>query len=129
MLEIIVCREHRQIVPNAKLGEESINRSDLYSRAPTAISQIRGLNVIVAIRDEQAYGGKPVQNFDPGFRTREALQDLLEDKACGNHCLACFDGPFQPLDFRHPGWRNAPKRERPDTGINEEAQSRRRSVL
>ena len=116
-------------MPDAKLREESINSSDLYSSAPTAISQIRSFNVIVAIGDEKRYCGKPVQNFRAGFRTRKTLQDLLQDEPGRNDRLARFDRPCQRLHFRHRRRRIAPKRERPNTGINEKAQSRRRSAL
>ncbi len=116
-------------MPDAKLRQESINSSDLYSSAPTAISQIRGLNVIVAIGGEKRYRGKPIQNFRAGFRTRKTLQDLLQDEARRNDSLARFERPCQRLHFRHRRRRIAPKRERPNTGINEKAQSRRRSAL
>ncbi len=36
---------------NAKLRQEGIDRSNLYSGTPTAISQLRSLDVIVAIWD------------------------------------------------------------------------------
>jgi len=47
-------------VSHAKLRQESIDRSDLCPGAPTAISQISGLNVIIAIRDEEWDCGKPI---------------------------------------------------------------------
>src|SRR5206468_7262229 len=82
VFEIVVGREHDEVVSHAKLRQESINRSDLYPGSPTAISQIGGLNVIIAIRNEERYCRKPIQNLRPGLRTRKALQDLLEHEAC-----------------------------------------------
>jgi hypothetical protein len=37
---------------DAKLGEERIDRFNLYSSATAAISQIRGADVIVTVRDQ-----------------------------------------------------------------------------
>ena len=37
---------------DAKLGQKGIDRSDLYPGTPTAISQLRGPNVIVAVRNQ-----------------------------------------------------------------------------
>jgi hypothetical protein len=114
---------------HAKLRQESINRSDLCPGSPTAISQISGVNVIVAIGDEERYCGKPIQYLRPGFRTRKALKDLLEHEACCNDRLARFNCSDQRLHFRHPRRRIAPQRKRPNTRANEKGQSRRRSAL
>jgi hypothetical protein len=67
--------------------------------------------MIVAIRHDEWYGGKSLQNLCGGFRAREALQKLLENEArCQKH-LACLDGPDKRLDFLGSSRRAAPKRE------------------
>ena len=95
---------------HAKLCQESINRSDLYPGSPTAISQLSGLNVIIAIGDKKRYCRKPIQNLRPGLRTRKALQDLLQHEARCNDRLARFNGSDQRLHFRHRRRRIAPER-------------------
>jgi hypothetical protein len=49
VFEIVIGREQHQVVSHTKLRQESINRSDLSPGSPTAISQIGGVNVIIAI--------------------------------------------------------------------------------
>src|SRR5262249_24118311 len=109
--------------------EESVNRSNLYPGAPTAIPQIGGLDMIIAIRDEKRYCRKAIHNLRTGLRTRKTLQDLLQDQASCNDRLARFNRPSRRLHFGHRRRRIAPERQRPDTGVNEEGQSRRRSAL
>jgi len=52
-LEITVCAEQDEIVPNAKLSEQRVDRPQLNSIAATPISQRRRLDMIVAIRKQQ----------------------------------------------------------------------------
>jgi len=52
VVEILVARQHRQIVVHAKLGQEPVDRSDLYPGTTTPISQHRCCNVILAIRHQ-----------------------------------------------------------------------------
>jgi hypothetical protein len=129
MFEIVVGREHDEVVSHAKLRQESTDRSDLCPGSPTSISQISGLDVIIAIGDKKRHCRKPIQNLRPSFRTRKALQDLLEHEARCNNRLARFNGSDQRPHFRHRGRRIAPERKRPNTCVNEKAQSRRRSAL
>ena len=49
VFEIVIGRKQHQVVPYTKLRQQSINRSDLCPGSPTAISQISGVNVIIAI--------------------------------------------------------------------------------
>jgi hypothetical protein len=47
-------------MPQAELRQNSIDCSNLYPGAPTAISQLGSLNVVVAIGNEERYCGKPI---------------------------------------------------------------------
>jgi hypothetical protein len=127
--KIVVGREHGQVMTKAKLRQQRIDGSNLQARAPTAVSELRGPNVIVAIRHDERHGGKPIQNLCAGFRTREALQQLLQDKAGRQDRLAGIKGAKQRLHLGRWSGRIAPERQRPDAGIDEEAQSRARSAL
>lgn len=64
---------------DAKRSQESIDRSDLYPGTPAAISQLPGSDVIVAIGNQQGYGGEPIQDLFTGSRPPKALQKLLQD--------------------------------------------------
>src|SRR4029079_2873412 len=116
-------------MPHTQLRQESVNRSDLCPGAPTAISQIGCLNVVLAIRHKERHGLKPVQNLRASFRAGKALQDLLEDETRRDNCLTRFYRSYERLHFLQRRTRIAPERERPDTGVNEQAHSRRRSDL
>ena len=49
LLEVTVRREHRQVVANAELSQQSIDRSDLCAGTTAKVLQLRGLTVIIAI--------------------------------------------------------------------------------
>lgn len=53
--EIVVSRQHCQLVVNAKLCQDGIDRSNLRSVATAPVSQLGCLDVIVAIRDQQRH--------------------------------------------------------------------------
>ena len=61
--EVPVAAEHRQFMTDAKRGQESIDRSDLYPGTPAAIAQLRRPDVIVAIGYQQRYGGESIQDL------------------------------------------------------------------
>jgi hypothetical protein len=67
LFEISIGREHRQLMADAELGQKSVDRSDLCPAAPTVISQFRSFYVILAIGNQERYGGKPVQDFPAGL--------------------------------------------------------------
>ena len=50
MFEIFVGCKQRKIVVDAKLGQQGVDRSDLYPGAPAAISQLCGCDVIISVR-------------------------------------------------------------------------------
>jgi hypothetical protein len=75
--EVVIGREHCQVIGDAKLRQQSIDRSNLYPGASTAISQLGGLNVIVAIRHQQRHYREPIENLCAVPWTRKALQQLL----------------------------------------------------
>ena len=116
-------------MPHTELRQESVNRSDLCPGAPTAISQIGCLNVVLAVGHKERHGVKPIQNLRASFRAGKALQDLLEDEPRRDNCLTRFYRSYERLHFLQRRTRIASERERSDTGVNEQAHSRRRSDL
>src|ERR1700730_3497655 len=97
--EVPVAAEHRPFMTDAKRGQESIDRSDLYPGTPAAIAQLRRPDVIVAIGYQQRYGGESIQDLFTGSRPPKALQKLLQDDPGGQDRLAAFDGPQERLHF------------------------------
>jgi len=66
--EILVRRQHRQVMADAQLSQERIDCSDLHAISPAAIPERRRRDVIVAVRHEQRDGRKPVKNLIAGLR-------------------------------------------------------------
>ena len=97
--EVPVAAEHRQFMTDAKRGQESIDRTDLYPGTPAAIAQLRRPDVIVAIGYQQRYGGESIQDLVTGSRPPKALQKFLKDYPGGQDRLAAFDGPQERLHF------------------------------
>jgi hypothetical protein len=122
MPEVVVGREHRKVMTKAKLGKEGVDRSSLNACSSAAVSQLGGFSMILAIRREERYCGKAVQNLRASLWTRETLQKLLENEACGQKHLACLDGADKRVHFLGLRRWAAPKRKRPNAGIDQEAQ-------
>lgn len=51
--EISVRREEDQVVANTELGEESVDRADLYALPAAAITHLRGINVILSVGPQE----------------------------------------------------------------------------
>jgi hypothetical protein len=90
--EVFVGRQHSQAMVDAKLRQQRVNRFNLNSSAPAPIPQIGGADMIVAIRNEQGYRGKPIQNQIARRWTPEALKELLQDEACRKDSVAGLNG-------------------------------------
>ncbi len=127
--KIIVGRQHRQAMANAELRQERIDRSDLDAGTTTTVPQLRRSDVILAIRHKQRHRGKSIQNLRAGARSGKALQQLLEHEARGQQRIAGFDRANQHPQCRGLRRGVTPQRQRPNAGIDEQAQSRARSVL
>jgi hypothetical protein len=77
-----------------------VNRSNLRSGTPAAISQFCGLDVIVAIRHQKWQCRELIHNISAGLWPRKALRQFLEDQPGRNERLADFDRVRQRLHFR-----------------------------
>lgn len=85
MREVFVRAEKRQIVPDGKLREKSINRPHLDTRLATLISDGCSSDVVVPIRLQQRQGGKALDDLSLGHGAREPLQQLLKGQAGGDY--------------------------------------------
>jgi hypothetical protein len=124
-----VGREHCQIVTYAQLREESVNCSDLHAASATAISQFGRVDMIFAIWRYHWNGGESFEDLIAGLRASKPLEKFLKDEAGRQDDLVGLDCPDQHTDLRPWIRRVAPQRERPDAGVDEEAQSRPRPAL
>lgn len=114
---------------DAKPRQEGVNRSNLHACASANVPQIGGADVILSIRSKKRQGGKTIQNSCPGLRPRKALKKFLEDKTRRQNGLTGFDSADQCLHRRVLRRCVAPECQRPNAGIDEQAQSRTRPAL
>lgn len=127
--EVGVGREHRQLVPEAKLREEGVDRPDLRSFASARRAELRRGHVVVTVGYEQRERGEAAHDLLACAGTSESLEQLLEHEAGRDHLLAAFESRGERGDFREVGRPVAPKSERPDARVDEERQARERSDL
>ncbi len=85
MREVFVCGEKHQIVPDGELCRQCINAAHPNTRLTTRISQRCSTDVIISIGLKQWQGGEAFDDLSLGLGTREPLQQLLQDNACGDH--------------------------------------------
>jgi hypothetical protein len=92
--EVMVRRQQQQVMANAELGEQCVDRADLYARTSAPIAQVRRANVVVAIRDNERQCGELCDDVPGRAQPAEALQKFLHDESGGYDCLgAAKDGP------------------------------------
>lgn len=128
VLEIPICTEHREVVPQAELCQESVDRTDLHAMPPAGRAQIRRGDVVVPVRHEQRQRREPLEDRVARLRSLEPLQDLLQNQAGRADRLAAPQRAGKELHRRVV--RPVPsQRQRPHAGVDEEAHSRDRSAL
>ena len=127
--EVGIGRQHCQAMTNAKLRQQRVYRSDLNAGPAARISQVRSTDVIFSVGNEKRNSGKTIQNLCPSPWPRKTLQQFLENETCRQQSLARFDRTNQRSHRRGLRRRVTPQSQRPNTGIDEQAQSRVRSAL
>ena len=129
VLEVMVGTQHDELVSNAELCEERVDRADLQAAAATVVAKVGRSCVILALRHDQRQRSESIDDLLSRFRAAESLQDLLENQA-GRE-----DRPFvlkSVSEKVHAGMALAlvtAQGQRPHTGINEELQFRDRAAL
>lgn len=98
--EVLICRQHREIMADAQLGQQRIDRAHLHASSPAAIPQFRRLDMIVAIRHQQGDRRKTVQKLIAALWSCEALKEFLQHKAGRQKSLAAFKSLDERFDLR-----------------------------
>ena len=127
--KVFVGRQHRQVVAETELRQQRVDSADLHAAAPALVSEFGRVNMVAAVGNQQRQSGEPVEYLRPASRSGEALQKFLQDEPGGHELLAGFDGANQFARFIRRGGGVAPESERPDAGIDKEAQRRERWAL
>ena len=81
VLEVLIGAEECQAVPDAKLGNQRIDCPYLNSRATTGVAERCSLDVVISVRNQERYGGKPLENLGACLGPSETLQQLLENES------------------------------------------------
>ncbi len=129
MLEIPVSTEHHELVPNAKLREKRIDRSDLKAAAAALVTKVCSSNVIFALGHDQWKGSESIQDLRSRFRAAESLEKFLKNQASGKDRSLALEGLGQEVHARIAVTPIPAQGERPDTCINEDLQLRDRAAL
>ena len=127
--KITVGCEQRQLVTDAKLRDDGVDRADLQAGATTAIAQLRGVDMIQSVRSQERQRRKPVNDVFSRTRAGKSLQQFLQDETCDDERFANFESMTQDANFRCRGSLVAAEGKRPDAGIDEQGHRRERSAL
>lgn len=129
VLEVLISAEERQAVAHTEFRYERINCTDLDSGASARVAQRCSLDVVVPVRNQKRHSGKALENLCTCLRSGEALQQLLENESGSENSFASGKGLSQSGNMRACLRRVPPKRQRPHTGVDEQAHLRERSAL
>jgi hypothetical protein len=99
MSEVLVGRQHRQVMAYAQLSQKRVDCSDLHAISAAMISQLRRPDVVVAIRYQQRHRRKSIQDLIAASRPREALKQFLENQARRQKRFTVFDCMDQHPDL------------------------------
>ena len=127
--KIVVGRQQHQRVTDAELGNHGVNRADLQPGPTTAVAQLCGVDMNLAVRSYERQGRKPVNDVFTCTRAGKPLQQFLQDETCGHDSFATFESVAQYAHLGSSGGLVAAECERPDASIDEQRHRRERSAL
>jgi hypothetical protein len=81
MLKVLVGREHCQLMTHTELRQQRVDGSDLDTLLTARSTQLGRLDVVVPIGNQQGKRSKVVDDLLLGPRSRETLQELLQNQA------------------------------------------------
>ena len=128
-LKIPITRKHQQAVADAQLRQERIDRANLNAITTARVAKRRGFDVIGSIGHEEGKCGEPLQDLLTGFRSREALQQLLQYQTCRQDRFAALNRLNQRGDLWSRRRPVTSQCKGPHAGVHEETQLRERSDL
>jgi hypothetical protein len=127
--EVRIRGEQLELMSDAELSEDRIDRPDLHPSPASAVPDLRGLEVIAAIRRHEGQGSEARDDRLLRARSLKALEELLVDETGGDDEITAAKRSCERADFGLSGGGVAPKRQGPDARVDEQAQSRDRSRL
>jgi hypothetical protein len=128
--EVAVRAEQDEIVLEAELDENGVDRSDLDAAPPAAFANFSGLDVVVTLRLQESERGKPLDQLPTRLGSGEALEKFLQDQTGREDLIGSLQGVSKSLHFRRRRLGIAAEGEGPDAGIDKKAHGWRvRSAL
>ena len=115
---------------DAESGKQRVDCRNLNTTSAAVVAQVAAATLI-SLRSgiKSGSAGKSVQNCLAIFRTRQALQQLLQYEPCRQDRFAGFEGVVECAYLCRSGRQIAPKCQGPNAGVDKQAQSRPRSAL
>ena len=126
--EIAVGTEELEVVCDAELRDECVDRAELHARSATVIAQFCGCDVVVASGVHVRERPQPLAKVSLRALRQKTLEKLLHDQACGHDQV----GRERRRQLRNSRtvWRGvASQSEGPHARIDENGHARERSPL
>jgi hypothetical protein len=98
ILKILICTEQSQVVTNTQLRDQCIDCAHLNPGSTAGIAKSGRGDVVLTIGYEERQAGEVLEDLVPRLRSREALQQLLKNQACGDDR---FPGRECPTQLSH----------------------------
>jgi hypothetical protein len=127
--EVSVCGQQRELETDAQLRQQGVDRADLKPTHSAIVSEICGIDMVPALGHEESERGEAINDCGSRSWPSKSLQELLQDQAGREDRFATSECPPQLRDFQGDVEQVAPQSQRPDTGVDEDAQPRDRSPL
>lgn len=118
-MEVLVSRQHCQIVVNAQTSEERVDGPHLYTFATTCIAKVGGSYVVVTIGNEEWQSIEALDDPPVRLGSRKPLKQFLENESRRVDRIPSIQGPPELFDLRLALVMASPPRERPDAGVDE----------
>jgi len=100
MLEIPVRTQHHELVPETKLREERIDRSDLKAAAAALVAKVCSGSVVFALRHDQRQRSESIEDLRSRFWAAESLEKLLKNQPGGENRSFALKGIGQEVHAR-----------------------------
>lgn len=97
---MIVRAQEREIVPNAQLGEQRIDRTDLDTCSATLVSELRRRDMGLAIGLQQRKRREALDDLLARLGPGESLKQFLENHSRRDDDIRAHERVLELLNFR-----------------------------
>ena len=109
--KVLVRREQREFVTDAELCEQRIDSTDLHSAATAAVSQLRGIDVVLPVGRKERQRCESIDDVFACTRTSKPLQKFLQDQSRGHNGFVALQSVAKHAHLGGVGRSVAPQRE------------------